>query len=485
MFDTLSEKFDSAFKNLRGKGKISESNIEDALKEVRTALLEADVNFKVVRSFINSVKEKALGEKVISGVNPEEQFVKIVHDELAGVMGDEHESIDWDKPKPKVVLVVGLNGQGKTTFSGKLSLFLNKKKEKEVLLVPADTFRPAAKDQLMTLAKSIDIPVFDSDLGMHPKDIAKAAIEQAKAEGKDTVIIDTAGRLHVDEELMGQIKEVREALQGYEPEVLMVADAMTGQEAVNVAKSFHEAIGLTGVVLSKMDSDARGGAALSIRFVTQVPIRFISMGEKMKDLELFHPDRLAGRILDMGDVVTLVEKAQEEIDEKEAENMMKNLEKGKFTFDDFIKQMNMINNLGSMGSLLKMIPGMGNVMRQVGDLSGAEDEMQKMKVMISSMTKQERQDHKVLNDSRLERIAKGSGNTVKAVKEFVEKFRQMEKMMGGMMSMMKGGGMPGMGMPGMGGGMPGGMPGMPGMPGGKRKKKGKKKSPWGGGYFKK
>lgn len=481
MFDTLSEKFDSAFKNLRGKGKISESNIEDALKEVRTALLEADVNFKVVRSFINSVKEKALGEKVISGVNPEEQFVKIVHDELAGVMGDEHESIDWDKPKPKVVLIVGLNGQGKTTFSGKLSLFLNKKKDKEVLLVPADTFRPAAKDQLMTLAKSIDIPVFDSDLGMHPKDIAMAAIEQAKVEGKDTVIIDTAGRLHVDEELMGQIKEVREALQAYEPEVLMVADAMTGQEAVNVAKSFHEAIGLTGVVLSKMDSDARGGAALSIRFVTQVPIRFISMGEKMKDLELFHPDRLAGRILDMGDVVTLVEKAQEEIDEKEAENMMKNLEKGKFTFDDFIKQMNMINNLGSMGSLLKMIPGMGNVMRQVGDLSGAEDEMKKMKVMISSMTKQERQDHKVLNDSRLERIAKGSGNTVKAVKDFVEKFRQMEKMMGGMMSMMKGGGMPGMGMPGMGGGMPGGMPGMPS---GKRKKKGKKKGPWGGGYFK-
>lgn len=483
MFDTLSEKFDNAFKNLRGKGKISENNIEDALKEVRTALLEADVNFKVVRSFINSVKEKALGEKVISGVNPEEQFVKIVHDELASVMGDEHESIDWEKPSPKVVLIVGLNGQGKTTFSGKLSLFLKNKKDKKVLLVPADTFRPAAKDQLMTLSKQVDVPCYDSDLGLHPKDIATQAIAQAKQDGQDVVIIDTAGRLHVDEELMGQIKEVREALKGYDPEVLMVADAMTGQEAVNVAKSFHDAIGLTGVVLSKMDSDARGGAALSIRFVTQVPIRFISMGEKMKDLELFHPDRLAGRILDMGDVVTLVEKAQEEIDEKEAESMMKNLEKGKFSFDDFIKQMNMINNLGSMGSLLKMIPGMGNLMRQVGDLSGAEDEMKRMKVMISSMTKKERQDHKLLNDSRIERIAKGSGHSVKAVKDFVEKFRQMEKMMGGMMSMMKGG-MPGMGMPGMGGGMPGGMPGMPGIPGGKKKKKGKKKSPWGGGYFK-
>ena len=350
-------------------------------------------------------------------------------------------------------------------------------------MVPADTFRPAAKDQLMTLSKQVDVPCFDSDLEQHPKDIAKAAIAQAKQDGKDVVIIDTAGRLHVDQELMGQIKEVKEEIASYEPEVLMVADAMTGQEAVNVAKSFHDAIGLTGVVLSKMDSDARGGAALSIRFVTQVPIRFISMGEKMKDLELFHPDRLAGRILDMGDVVTLVEKAQEEIDEKEAESMMKNLEKGKFSFDDFIKQMNMINNLGSMGSLLKMIPGMGNVMRQVGDISSAEDEMQKMKVMISSMTKQERKDHKLLNQSRIERIAKGSGHSVKAVKDFVEKFRQMEKMMGGMMSMMKGGGMPGMGLPGMGGGMPGGMPGM-GMPSGKKRKKGKKKSPWGGGYFK-
>ncbi|MGB0453054.1 MAG: signal recognition particle protein [Bacteriovoracaceae bacterium] len=484
MFDTLSDKFLDAFKHVQGKGKISESNIEEALKEVRTALLEADVNFKVVRNFINAVKEKALGEKVISGVNPDELFIKIVHDELANMMGGEHEPIDWKKKSPRVVLIVGLNGQGKTTFTGKLSHYLDKKENLNALMVPADTFRPAAKDQLITLAKQMGRPYFDSDLSGHPKDIALKAIEHAKAEGNDVVIIDTAGRLHVDEELMEQIHEVKKSIDGHNPEVLLVADAMTGQEAVNVAKSFHEKIGLTGVVLSKMDSDARGGAALSIKYVTEVPIRFISMGEKMKDLELFHPDRLAGRILDKGDVVTLVEKAQEEIDEKEAERMMKNLEKGKFTFDDFIKQMNMISNLGSMGSILKMIPGMGGALKQIGDLSSAEDEMKRMKIMISSMTKAERRDHELLNESRMERIAKGSGHTLKAVKDFVEKFRQMEKMMGSMMGMFKGG-MPGMpGMPGMGD-MPPGFNDNPGFRQQRQKKqKGKrKKGPWGGGFF--
>ena len=380
-----------------------------------------------MKEFTNKVKENALGEKVISGVNPEEQFIKIVHDELASVMGEAHEEVDLDREGPVPVLVVGLNGQGKTTFSGKLSLHLTKKKKKSVLLVPADNFRPAAKDQLITLAKSMEMDWFDSDLSMHPKDIARAGIEEAKRLGKDVVIIDTAGRLHVDEELMGQIKEVRESLNSMKPEVLMVADAMTGQEAVNVAKSFHESIGLTGVVLSKMDSDARGGAALSIRHVTGVPIKYISTGEKMKDLELFHPDRLAGRILDMGDVVSLVEKAEEAIDEKEAEGMMKRLEKGQFSVDDFMKQMDMMKNLGSMGSILKMIPGMGGALREMGDLSPAEDEMKRMRVIISSMTKEERKNYKVIKESRIERIAKGSGNTIKAVQEFIAKFRQMEK----------------------------------------------------------
>lgn len=481
MFDTLSEKFSDAFKNLKGQGKITEANIESTIKEVKKALLEADVNFKVVKELVANIKEKALGEKVLRGVDPEQQFIKIVQDELAQVMGQANEEIDFDKQKLNVVLVVGLNGQGKTTFSGKLSKHLKGKKNKNVLLVPADTFRPAAKDQLQTLAKSVEVECFDSDLSQHPKDIAKNAVAYAKENGLDTVIIDTAGRLHVDTELMGQIREVREALEGLSPEVLLVADAMTGQEAVNVAKSFHETVGLTGVVLSKMDSDARGGAALSIRHVSGVPIRYISTGEKMKDLELFHPDRLAGRILDMGDVVSLVEKAEENIDQAEAENMMKNLEKGKFTVDDFMKQMNMLQNLGSMSSLLKMIPGMGGMLRQIGDLSPAENEMKRMKVIISSMTKEERQNYKIVKESRLKRIARGSGNSEQAVKDFIAKFKQMEKMMGTLAPMMKGGGMPGMpGMPGMGqGGMPQGLPGM-----GKKRKKGPKKGgPWGGGFF--
>ncbi|WP_419172335.1 signal recognition particle protein [Halobacteriovorax sp.] len=478
MFDNLSDKFSEAFKNISGKGKISESNIEETLKLVKTALLEADVNFKVVKNFINNVKEEALGEKVIKGVNPEEQFVKIVHDELAKTMGDKNTELNYVEGGITPILVVGLNGQGKTTFSGKLSLFLSKKEKKNVLLVPADTFRPAAKDQLITLAKSMNMDWFDSDLSKHPKDIAADAMAYAKEHGKEIVIIDTAGRLHVDEELMGQIKEVRQGLEGLNPEVLMVADAMTGQEAVNVAKSFHEAVGLTGVVLSKMDSDARGGAALSIKHVTGVPIKFISTGEKMKDLELFHPDRLAGRILDMGDVLTLVEKAEAAIDKDDAEGMMKRLEKGKFSVNDFMKQMDMMKNLGSMASIMKMIPGMGGMLKQVGDLTPAENEMKRMRVIINSMTKKERDNYKIMKDSHIKRIAKGSGNTEAQVRDFIAKFKQMEQMMGGLSKMMKGGAMPGMpGMPGMGG-----MPNMPGL-GGKPKKKRKKGGKWGGGFF--
>lgn len=479
MFDTLSDKFSEAFKVISGKSKITEDNIEETLKVVKTALLEADVNFKVVKNFVTNVKEKALGEKVISGVNPGEQFVKIVHEELASIMGDKNTELDINRPGPIPILIVGLNGQGKTTFSGKLSLYL-KNQKKNVLLVPADNFRPAAKDQLITHAKNLGVDYFDSDLSKHPKDIVKAAMDFARANHKDIVIIDTAGRLHVDEELMGQIKEVRNTLSGLNPEVLLVADAMTGQEAVNVAKTFHDTIELTGVVLSKMDSDARGGAALSIRYVTGVPIKFISTGEKMKDLELFHPDRLAGRILDMGDVLSLVEKAQNVIDEKDADSMMKNLEKGKFTVNDFMKQMDMMKNLGSMSSILKMIPGMGGMLKQVGDLSPAENEMKRMRVIINSMTDQERNDYKIIKESRIKRIASGSGTKISDVNDFLSKFRQMEKMMGGMMQMMKGG-MPNL--PGMGGGMPG-FPSMPGMPNmGQKKKKNKGKGPWGGGFF--
>lgn len=475
MFDNLSEKFNDAFKNITGKGSISESNIEDALKEIRTALLEADVNFKVVKEFVAKVKEDALGEKVLRGVNPGEQFTKIVHDKLAEVMGQEHKELELNR-SINPILVVGLNGAGKTTFSGKLALMLKNKRKKDVYFIPADNFRPAAKDQLIKHAKGMQVDYFDSDLSMLPKDIVKAGMDEAKKLGKEVVIIDTAGRLQVDEELMGQLVDAKNELK--DPEVLLVADAMTGQEAVNVAKTFNDKVGLTGVVLSKMDSDARGGAALSIRHVTQVPIKYISTGEKMKDLEPFHPDRLAGRILDMGDVVTLVEKAQETIDEKEAEKMMKRLENRQFSIDDFMKQMEQIGKLGSMTSILKMLPGMGGMLRNIGDLSPAEDEMKKMKVIINSMTKKEKDNHKLFKtESRIKRVARGSGTTEQAVRDFLKKFEQMQEMMINMAGMMKGGGMPSI--PGMGA-----MPGFRQAPGQKKKgKKGKKKGPFGSKFF--
>jgi len=446
MFDNLSEKFSDAFRSLRGKNKISEENIEETLKAVKTALLEADVNFKVVKEFVEKVKTEALGEKVLRGVEPGQQFVKIMHDELANLMGKENEGLNVNRPPVMPILIVGLNGAGKTTFAGKLALFLRNKNKKDVYLIPADNFRPAAKDQLITHAKNLGVDYFDSDLTQSAVEIVKNGMAEAKKLHKQIAIIDTAGRLQVDEELMGQLVDVRKSLE--QPEVLMVADAMTGQEAVNVAKVFHEKVGLTGVVLSKMDSDARGGAALSIRYVTGVPIKFISVGEKMKDLDPFHPDRLAKRILDMGDVLSLVEKAEEAINQDDAMGMMANLEKGKFTLNDFVKQMETINRLGSFGSILKMIPGMGGALRQMGDLSAAEDEMKKMKVMINSMTKKERENTGIIDASRRKRIASGCGKTVQDVNQFLERFEQMRQMMVGMMGMMKGGGLPQI--PGMG-----------------------------------
>jgi signal recognition particle subunit SRP54 len=446
MFDNLSEKFSDAFRSLRGKNKISEENIEETLKAVKTALLEADVNFKVVKEFVEKVKAEALGEKVLRGVEPGQQFVKIMHDELANLMGKENEGLNVNRPPVMPILIVGLNGAGKTTFAGKLALYLRNKNKKDIYLIPADNFRPAAKDQLITHARNLGVDYFDSDLSQSAVEIVKNGMAEAKKLHKQIAIIDTAGRLQVDEELMGQLVDVRKSLDN--PEVLMVADAMTGQEAVNVAKVFHEKVGLTGVILSKMDSDARGGAALSIRYVTGVPIKFISVGEKMKDLDPFHPDRLAKRILDMGDVLSLVEKAEEAINQDDAMGMMANLEKGKFTLNDFVKQMETINRLGSFGSILKMIPGMGGALRQMGDLSAAENEMKNMKVMINSMTKKERENTALIDASRRKRIAAGSGKSVQDVNQFLERFEQMRQMMVGMMGMMKGGGLPQI--PGMG-----------------------------------
>lgn len=446
MFDNLSEKFSDAFRAIRGKNKISEENIEETLKNVKTALLEADVNFKVVKEFVEKVKAEALGEKVLRGVDPGQQFVKIMHDELAALMGGESQGLKIKGSGVSPILIVGLNGAGKTTFAGKLALHLRNKEKKDVLLIPADNFRPAAKDQLITHAKNLGVDYFDSDLSMKPVDIVKAGLKEAERLGKQVAIIDTAGRLQVDEELMSQLVDVRKSLDN--PEVLMVADAMTGQEAVNVSKVFHEKVGLTGVVLSKMDSDARGGAALSIRYVTGVPIKFFSVGEKMKDLDPFHPDRMAKRILDMGDVLSLVEKAEEAINQDDAMGMMANLERGKFTINDFVKQMETINKLGSFGSILKMIPGMGGALRQMGDLGAAETEMKKMRVIIDSMTKKERENVDIIDGSRRRRIAQGAGKTVTEVNQFIEKFNQMKQMMVGMMGMMKGGGLPNI--PGMG-----------------------------------
>ncbi|MFA7613692.1 MAG: signal recognition particle protein [Candidatus Caldatribacteriota bacterium] len=479
MFDSLSDKLSDAFRSLKGTNKISEENIEETLKGVKTALLEADVNFKVVREFVEKVKEQSLGEKVVKGVNPGQQFVKIMHDELARLMGGENEKLNINRPGVNPVLIVGLNGAGKTTFAGKLALYLRHKNKKDVYLIPADNFRPAAKDQLITHAKNLGVDYFDSDLTQSSVEIVKNGMAEAKRLGKDVAIIDTAGRLQVDEELMNQLVDVRKALQ--DPEVLIVADAMTGQEAVNVAKVFHEKVGLTGAVLSKMDSDARGGAALSIRYVTGVPVKFMSVGEKMKDLDAFHPDRLAKRILDMGDVLSLVEKAEEAINKDDAESIMKNLEKGRFTINDFVKQMETINRLGSFSSILKMIPGMGGMMRQMGDMSAAEDEMKRMRVIINSMTKQERENVDLINGSRRERIAKGCGRPEKEVIDFIEKFNQMKEMMVGMMSMMKGGGLPNI--PGMG--PVKGFRQAPKNPGllGQGQKKPKAKNPFGKKYF--
>ncbi len=480
MFDLLSSKFSLAFKRIKGEHQISADNIEATLKDVKRALLEADVNFKVVKEFITRVSEQALGEKVLAGVNPGDQFVKIIHDELASVMGEKNEEVDFEKRSFLPVLVVGLNGQGKTTFSGKFARYVKEKKKKNVLLVPADTFRPAAKEQLQTLGKQVGVDVYDSDFSLGPVALVKKAIKDGKSEGREVLIIDTAGRLHVDGSLMDELRSVYSAIKMEAPEVLLVADAMTGQEAVNVAKSFQKAVSPTGIVLSKMDSDAKGGAALSIRFSTGIPIKYLSTGERMEDLELFHPDRLAGRILDMGDVVTLVEKAVEAIDEKEAESMMKNLEKGRFTLGDFVKQMEMLSRLGPMASVMKMIPGMGDAIRQAQNLSGAEEELKRYKVMISSMTRVEREDYKLIDDSRAQRIARGSGHHLKAVKDFLFKFRQMEQMMGGMMKMMKSGGMQDF----AGGGMMGAL-GAGGAKGGraKKEKKVKKRGPWGNRYF--
>ena len=462
MFENLSDRLSSAFRNLRGQGRLTEENIQAGLREVRLALLEADVNFKVVKDFVESVRAKCLGQEVVKGVSPAQQVVKIVHDELVSLLGGETAELNLQGREPAVIMLVGLQGSGKTTSAGKIANLLRKRKMRPYL-VPADVYRPAAIDQLTVLAKQLDMPCYPSTTAMSPVEIARAALEEARAMQATVMLLDTAGRLHVDEPLMQELEALKEAVQPQE--ILFVADAMTGQAAVEVAEAFNARLGLTGVVLTKMDGDARGGAALSIRAVTGAPVKFVGMGEKLSEMELFHPDRIAGRILGMGDVLTLVEKAQATINAEEAEELARKMRKASFDLEDFRTQMRRIKKLGSLDSILKMIPGLGGIREKLAEAGGAmpEKEMARTEAIINSMTPDERRRPEILNGSRRARIARGAGVTVAQVNQLVRQFEQMRQMMKGMM----GGKMKGMPqMPRMPRGMkmPGGMGGMPGMP---------------------
>ncbi len=436
MFENLSDRILGSIKKLKGHNQISESNIEDTLKEIRMSLLEADVNFKVVKSFIDRVKAKALGAEVIHGVNPGQQFVKVVHDELIQTLGGQKVELDLKK-NPSVIFMVGLQGAGKTTSSAKLALYLRKTFNKKVGLIPADIYRPAAIDQLMTLGKQNNFPVFPTVVGQAPDDILQKAKLWVQENNLDVAIVDTAGRLQIDTTLMDELRRLKEI---WTPqEILLVADAMLGQQSVNVAEGFHKELTLTGLILTKIDGDARGGAALSIREVTGVPIKFLGTSEKVSGLEVFHPDRLAGRILDMGDVLSLVEKAQEIIDEKSAKESAQKLMKNQFTMDDFLSQIQMLKKMGGMEGIMKFLPGFGEIQKQLKEMTPPDQEIKKIEAIIRSMTLQERNNYKILNGSRRERIAKGSGTTVQDINKFIKQFEQAQKMMSGLMKMGMGG----------------------------------------------
>jgi len=439
MFDNLSERLDTVFKKLKGHGKLSEKNIEEGLREVRMALLEADVNYRVVKKFIADIKERALGQEVMKSLTPGQQVIKIVNDELTELMGAQNESLTLSGPIPIPLMLVGLQGSGKTTTAGKFAIFLRKKGRKPYL-VPADVYRPAAIEQLKKLGTQLDVPVYPSDAKTDPVKICRDAVSAAQKEGCDTLLIDTAGRLHVDKELMNELCQIRDAI--HPSDILLVADAMTGQDAVNIAKAFDDALDIGGVVLSKMDGDARGGAALSIKAVTGKPIKFIGVGEKLSQLEPFHPDRLASSILGMGDVLTFIEKAQSMVDEEKAAELEKKLRKSEFTLEDFRDQMVQIRKMGSLSDLLNMIPGIGK-MKQMKNLDVDDGELVRIEAIINSMTPKERRQHNIINGSRRRRIAKGSGTTVQDVNRLLKNYTQVMKMIrklnkGGMRGMGKG-----------------------------------------------
>lgn len=430
MFNNLSDKLDKAFHVLKGHGSITEINVAETLKEVRRALLDADVNFKIAKNFTSTVKEKALGQDVLTTLNPGQLMVKIVKDELTELMGGDTVGINL-KGSPTVILMSGLQGSGKTTFSGKLANYLKNKKTKQVLLVGCDVYRPAAINQLRVVGDQIGVEVYAEEGNMNPVEIAQNALKHAKSTGKNVVIVDTAGRLAVDEEMMNEISNIHRAIEPQE--TLFVVDSMTGQDAVNTAKSFNDILNFDGVVLTKLDGDTRGGAALSIKSVVNKPIKFIGTGEKMEAIDVFHPDRMAERILGMGDVVSLVERAQEQYDEEEARRIQKKIAKNQFGFDDFLKQIQQIKKMGNMKDLVGMIPGAGKMMKDV-DID--DDAFKGIEAIIHSMTPAERSTPSLINASRKKRIAKGSGTNVQEVNQLMKQFNQMSKMM----KMMQGGG---------------------------------------------
>lgn len=440
MFQSLSEKLESAFKNIKGEGRITELNIAATVKDIRRALVDADVNYKIAKEFTDEVKEKALGSKVLLAVNPGQQMVKIVEDALAELMGGSTSDLSLNA-NPAVILIAGLQGSGKTTFSGKLANYLKTKKGKSPLLVAADIYRPAAMDQLQVLGQQIGVEVYAEPENKNPVAIAEQAIKEAKSKNKNVVIIDTAGRLAIDEVLMKEVADIKAAVNP--AEILFVVDSMTGQDAVNTAKAFNDRLDFTGVVLTKLDGDTRGGAALSIKYTVDKPIKFVSNGEKMEALDVFHPDRMAQRILGMGDITSLVEKAQAQFDEEEARKLEKKIRKNQFDFDDFKQQLEQIKKMGNLKDLMSMIPGVGKAMK---DIDISDDAFKGVEAMINSMTPQERGNPDLIDQSRRKRIAKGCGKDLSEVNAFMKQFEQMKQMMGMMNKMPMGGKlMPGFG----------------------------------------
>ncbi len=424
MFDNLSDKLNNIFKKLKGHGKLTERNIEEGLKEVRMALLEADVNYKVVKKFIIEVKERALGQEVMASLTPGHQIIKIVNDELTKLMGNTHSDLNLSGTKPASIMLVGLQGSGKTTTAGKLALLL-RKQGKNPYLVPADVYRPAAIDQLETIGKQLSIPVFSSNTQMDPVQICRKAMLSAQKAGHDILLLDTAGRLHVDEKLMDELCRIKKTV--HPSDILFVADAMTGQDAVNVAKSFNSSLDIGGVVLTKMDGDARGGAALSIKAVTDKPIKFIGVGEKLSDIEPFHPERMSSRILGMGDVLTFIEKAQSVVDNKKAIELERKLRESTFTLNDFREQMVQVRKMGSISDLVSMIPGFNNK-KQLKHLKVDDNEFARVEAIINSMTPAERTKYTIINGSRRKRIARGSGTSVQDVNRLIKNYAQVMKM---------------------------------------------------------